>query len=130
MIFWLLSFKMIAWAASTISVMSSKIVFFGYISFLREKVDAAIEMLSKRKSDYLWICFNATRMVQSGPTEAHPNMSFSIILDTDDKNDIVADMENVIRQLPFLSCTLMVEDLSTREQIVHKWENQSSASLS
>lgn len=106
--------------------MSSKIVFFGYVSFLREKVDAAIEILSKRKSDYLWICFNSSRMVQSGPTEAHPNMSFSIILDTDDKNDIVADIEDVVRQLPFLSCTLIAEDLSTREQIVHKWESAGS----
>ena len=130
MIFWLLSFKMIAWTPSTISAKRSKIVFFGYISFLREKVDAAIETLSKRKSDYLWICFNATRMVQIGPTEAHPNMSFSIILDTDDKEDIVADIESVVRHLPFLSCTLVVEDLSTGEQIVHKWENQSSTSLS
>ena len=110
--------------------MSSKIVFFGYVSFLREKVDVAIEILSKRKSDYLWICFNSSRMVQSGPTEAHPNMSFSIILDTDDKNDIVADIEQVVRQLPFLSCTLVVEELSTREQIVHKWENLSSTGLS
>jgi hypothetical protein len=129
MIFWLLSFKMIAWAASTISAMSSKIVFFGYISFLRERVDAAIEILSKRTSDYLWICFNPTRMVQSGPTEAHPNMSFSIILDTDDKHEILTDIENVVRQLPFLSCTLVVEDLSTREQIVHKWENLSAAGM-
>jgi len=110
--------------------MSNKTIFFGYISFLREKVDAAIETMKRRPGDYLWICFNATRMVQSGPTEAHPNMSFSIILDTDDKNDIVADMEDVVRQLPFLSCTLVVEDLSTGEQIVHKWENQSSARLS
>ena len=110
--------------------MNSKIVFFGYISFLREKVDAAIEIMSKRRSDYLWICFNPSRMVQNGPTEAHPNMSFSIILDTDDKNDIVADIEDVVRQLPFLSCTLVVEDLSTGEQFVHKWENPSSARLS
>ncbi|HVV03802.1 MAG TPA: hypothetical protein VHC96_06235 [Puia sp.] len=110
--------------------MSSKIVYFGYISFLREKVDAAIEILSKRTSDYLWICFNSTRMVQSGPTEAHPNLSFSIILDTDDKHETVTDIENAVRQLPFLSCTLVVEDLSTREQIVHKWENPSPASMS
>ena len=110
--------------------MSSTIVFFGYISFLREKVDAATEILSKRVSDYLWVCFNSTRMVQSGPTEAHPNLSFSIILDTDDKHDIVKDIENVVRQLPFLSCTLVVEDLSTREQIVHKWENQDPMTLS
>jgi hypothetical protein len=110
--------------------MSSKIVFFGYVSFLREQVDAAMEILSKRKSDYLWICFNSSRIVQSGPTEAHPNLSFSIILDTDDGNDIVADIENVVRQLPFLSCTLVAEDLSTREQIVHKWENLRSGSLS
>lgn len=110
--------------------MSRKIVFFGYISFLREKADAAIEILSKRKSDYLWICFNPSRMVQDGPTEAHPNMSFSIILDTDDTNDIVADMEDVVRQLPFLSCTLVAEDLSTREQIVHKWEDPDSVHLS
>jgi|KBSMisStandDraft_5_1062788.scaffolds.fasta_scaffold886764_2 hypothetical protein len=109
--------------------MSSKIVFYGYISFLREKVDTAIEILTKRKSDYLWICFNSSRMVQNGPTEAHPNMSFSIILDTDDKHEIVTDIENVVRQLPFLSCTLVVEDLSTREQIVHIWENPSSANL-
>jgi len=110
--------------------MTSKIAFFGYISFLREKVDTAIEILSKRKSDYLWICFHPSRMVQDGPTEAHPNMSFSIIHDTDDTNDIVADIENVVRLLPFLSCTLVVEDLSTREQIVHKWENLGSVHLS
>jgi len=110
--------------------MSRKIVFFGYISFLREKADAAIEILSKRKNDYLWICFHPSRMVQDGPTEAHPNMSFSIIHDTDDTNDIVADIEDVVRQLPFLSCTLVVEDLSTRGQIVHKWENTGSPQLS
>ncbi|HVU55494.1 MAG TPA: hypothetical protein VHD83_10585 [Puia sp.] len=110
--------------------MSKKIIFFGYVTFLRERVDAAIDILSKRANDYLWICFNPSRMVQSGPTEAHPNMSFSIILDTDDKDDIVADIENVIRELPFLSCTLVVEDLSTRGQIVHKWENPDRSLLS
>ncbi|MBN8854433.1 MAG: hypothetical protein BGO55_21110 [Sphingobacteriales bacterium 50-39] len=110
--------------------MSNKTIFFGYISFLREKVDAAIHVMKRRPGDYLWICFNPSRIVQDGPTEMHPNMSFSIILDTDDKNDIVTDIENVVRQLPFLSCTLVVEDLSTREQIVHKWENLSSATLS
>lgn len=110
--------------------MSNKTIFFGYITFLRERVDEAIEILSARTSDYLWICFNPSRMVQNGPTEAHPNMSFSIILDTDDRDDTVADIENVVRQLPFLSCTLVVEDLSTREQIVHKWENPGSALLS
>ena len=110
--------------------MGHKTIFFGYVSFLREKVDAAVDIMKKRPNDYLWICFNPSRIVQNGPTEEHPNMSFSIILDTDDKEDIVTDIENVVRQLPFLSCTLVVEDLSTGEQIVHKWENQSSARLS
>ena len=89
--------------------MSNNTVFFGYISFLREKVDAAKEIMSKRQNDYLWICFNPSRVVQDGPTEEHPNMSFSIILDTDDEDDIVADIEAVVRQLPFLSCTLVVK---------------------
>ncbi|MDO6430151.1 hypothetical protein Q4E93_06120 [Flavitalea sp. BT771] len=102
--------------------MSNNRVFFGYISFLREKVDAAIEIMSKRRSDYLWQCFNPSRMVQDGPTEENPNMSFSIILDTDDPDDIVADIEAVVRQLPFSSCTLVVENLSTREHFVHNWE--------
>jgi len=102
--------------------MSTPTIFFGYVSFLREKVDAAIEMLKKRPSDYLWICFNSTRIVQAGPTEDHPNLSFSIILDTDDPDDIVSDIETAVRQLPFLSCTLVVENLSTREYTVHNWE--------
>jgi hypothetical protein len=102
--------------------MSNNKVFFGYVSFLREKVDAAIEILSKRGSDYLWQCFNPSRIVQDGPTEEYPNMSFSIILDTDDPDDIVADIEAVVRQLPFSSCTLVVENLSTREHFVHNWE--------
>ena len=103
--------------------MSSKIVFFGYISFLRENIDAAIEIMSKRRNDYLWFCFNPSRVVQDGPMEEDPNMSFSIILETDDLQDIVTDMELVVLQLPFLTCSLVVEDLSTREQFVHKWEN-------
>jgi hypothetical protein len=102
--------------------MSNNTVFFGYISFLREKVDAAIEIMSKRKSDYLWQCFNPSRIVQDGPSEAHPNMSFSIILDTDDPDDIVSDIESIVRQLPFSSCTLIVRNLSTREHFVHNWE--------
>ena len=107
--------------------MSRQTVFFGYVSFLRENVDAAMEIMSTRTSDYLWICFNPSRMVQYGPTEAHPTLSFSIVLDTDDKDDTVADIEQVVRQLPFLTCTLVVEDLSTREQIVHKWESSRAA---
>jgi hypothetical protein len=103
--------------------MSNRTVFFGYVSFLREKVDAAMEIMSKRTSDYLWICFNPSRVVQDGPTEDIPNMSFSIILDTDDIEDTVADIENIINQLPFLSCTLIVENLSTREHFVHNWES-------
>jgi hypothetical protein len=103
--------------------MNNHTIFFGYISFLREKIDAAIEAMNTRPNDYLWNCFNSSRIVQDGPTESCPNMSFSIILNTDDINDIVADIENVVRQLPFLACTLVVEDLSTREQSVHKWEN-------
>lgn len=102
--------------------MSNNTVFFGYISFLREKVDAAIDILSKRESDYLWQCFNSTRIVQAGPSEAHPNLSFSIILDTDDPDDIVADIEAVVRQLPFSSCTLIVRNFSKGEQSVHNWE--------
>ena len=102
--------------------MSNKTIFFGAVSFLREKVDAAVEIMKKRPNDYLWICFNPSRIVQDGPTEEHPNMSFSIILDTDDPEDVVADIEAVVRQLPFLSCTLVVEDLSTREYTVHNWE--------
>jgi len=89
-----------------------------------------MEILSKRKSDYLWICFNPSHLVQDGPTEANPNLSFSIILDAYDMNETVTDIENVVRQLPFLSCTLVVEDLSTREQIVHKWENLGAARAS
>ena len=89
--------------------MSNKTIFFGYVSFLREKVDAAMEIMSKRANDYLWICFNPSRVVQDGPTEEHPNMSFSIILETDDPDDIVSDIETVVRQLPFLSCTLVVK---------------------
>jgi len=102
--------------------MSNKTIFFGYVSFLREKVDVAVEILKKRPSDYLWICFNSTRIVQAGPTEENPNMSFSIVLDTDDPDDIVSDIEAAVRELPFLSCTLVVENLSTREYIVHNWE--------
>jgi hypothetical protein len=102
--------------------MSNKTIFFGYISFLREKIDAAMEMLSKRQSDYLWVCFNESRIIQDGPTEAYPNMSFSIILDTDDKDDTVSDIEDAVKQLPFLSCMLVVENLSTREHFVYKWE--------
>ena len=102
--------------------MSNKTIFFGYVSFLREKVDAAVEVLKKRSNDYLWICFNSTRIVQDGPTEEYPNLSFSIILDTDDPDDIVSDIEAAVRELPFLSCTLVVEDLSTREYAVHNWE--------
>jgi hypothetical protein len=49
-------------------------------------------------------------------------MSFSIILDTDEPDDIVADIEAAVRLMPFLSCTLVVEDLSTREYSVHNWE--------
>src|SRR5882672_4076153 len=95
--------------------MSNKTVFFGYISFLREKVDAAMEILSKRQNDYLWLCFNPSRIVQDGPMEAYPNMSFSIILDTDDPDDIVSDIETAVRQLPFLSCTLVVENIQTKQ---------------
>ena len=102
--------------------MGNTTVFFGYISFLREKVDAAIEIMSKRESDYLWHCFNSTRIVQAGPSEAHPNMSFSIILDTDDPDDIVADIEAVVGLLPFSSCTLIVRNFSKGEQIVYNWE--------
>ena len=102
--------------------MSNNTVFFGYISFLREKVDAAIEIMSKRGSDYLWQCFNSSRIVQDGPSEAHPNMSFSIILHTDDPDDIVSDIETIVRQLPFSSCTLVVRNLSNGEQFVHNWE--------
>lgn len=109
--------------------MSNNKIFFGYISFLREKVDAAVEILNTRPGDYLWSCFSSSRIVQDGPTESYPNMSFSIILHTDDISDIVADIEQVVRQLPFMSCTLIVEDLSTREQSVHKWENQSPARI-
>lgn len=89
--------------------MNNKTIFFGYISFLREKVDAAMEILSNRANDYLWICFNPSRVVQDGPMEPHPNMSFSIILDSDDEDDTIADIEAVFRQLPFLSCTLVVK---------------------
>jgi hypothetical protein len=110
--------------------MTSKIVFFGYISFLRENVDAALEIMARRGSDYLYSCFNPSRMVQTGPTEAHPNMSFSIILETDDKDDIVSDIKGALRQLPFLACTLVVEDLSTNEHFVHKWERPESLYLS
>jgi hypothetical protein len=110
--------------------MNSKIVFFGYLSFSREKIDAAIEIISNRGNDYLWICFNPSRIVQDGPTEEDPNMSFSIILDTDDMEDILSDIEHVVRQLPFLSCTVVAENFSTREQFVHKWENPASAPLS
>lgn len=102
--------------------MNNNTVFFGYISFLREKVDAAIEIMSKRGSDYLWQCFNPSRIVQDGPSEEHPNMSFSIILDTDDPDDIVSDIETIVRQLPFSSCTLVVRNLSKGEQFVHNWE--------
>lgn len=103
--------------------MGNKTIFFGYVSFLREKVDAAVDIMKKRPNDYLWICFDPSRIVQGGPTEEHPNMSFSIILDTDDPDDIVSDIEATIRQLPFLSCTLVVENLSTREYVVHNWES-------
>ncbi|MBN9383653.1 MAG: hypothetical protein J0H74_23045 [Chitinophagaceae bacterium] len=102
--------------------MGNETIFFGYVTFLRENVDAIVDILKKRPNDYLWICFNPSRIVQNGPTEEHPNMSFSIILDTDDPGDIVADIEAAVRQLPFLSCTLVVEALSTREYIVHNWE--------
>lgn len=100
------------------------------MSFLRENVDSALEIMAQRKSDYLYSCFTPSRMVQTGPTEAHPNMSFSIILETDDKDDILADIQNAIRQLPFLGCTLVVEDLSTNEHFVHKWENPDWVHLS
>ena len=90
--------------------MSSSTVFFGYISFLREKVDAAMEIMKKRPNDYLWFCFNPSRMVQDGPGEPYPNMSFSIILDGDDEEDTIADIEAVIQQLPYESCTLVVEN--------------------
>jgi len=102
--------------------MSNKTIFFGYVTFLREKIDAAVEVMRKRPNDYLWFCFNSSRIVQDGPTEETPNMSFSIVLDTDDPDDIVTDIETAVRQLPFLSCTLVVEDLSTREHTVHNWE--------
>ena len=102
--------------------MSNNTIFFGYVNFLREKVGAAIEVMQKRPNDYLWVCFNSSRIVQDGPTGAYPNMSFSIILDTDDPDDIVADIEAAVRELPFLSCTLVVEDVSTREYSVHNWE--------
>jgi hypothetical protein len=110
--------------------LTSKSIFFGYISFSREMVDTARAILSNRKSDYLWMCLHPSRIAQDGPTEADPNLSFSIILDTDDRNETVSDIENVVRLLPFISCTLVVEDLSTREQIVHKWENLGAARAS
>jgi len=97
--------------------MSTKTVFFGYISFLREKVDAAIEILSKREKDYLWSCFDPARVVQDGPTYPYPNMGFSIILATDDAQEIIADFETAIRQLPFLSCTLVVEKAGEERRI-------------
>src|SRR5579871_2687076 len=111
-------------------MMNSKIVFFGYVSFLREKVDAAIEIMSRRRSDYLYKCFNPTRIVQDGPMEGDPNLSFSMVLETEDIYDIVSDIQLVVNELPFLSCTLIVEDLSTREHFVHKWENTDSSPVS
>jgi hypothetical protein len=91
--------------------MSTRTVFFGYISFLREKVDAAMEILKKREKDYLWFCFDPSRVVQDGPATPYPNLSFSIILDTDDNDtvEVTADLEASVRQLPFLYCTLVVE---------------------
>ena len=109
--------------------MSNSTVFFGYISFLREKVDAAMEIMTRRPNDYLWFCFNPSRMVQDGPGEAYPNMSFSIILDTDDEDDIIRDMEDVIRQLPYLSCTLVVENREQGTSRVLKFDTKESSAV-
>src|SRR3569833_3918096 len=87
--------------------MSNSTVYLGYISFLRENVDAAMEIMTQRPNDYLWFCFNSSRMVQDGPGEPYPNMSFSIILDTDDEDDTIMDIENVFWLLFFLSCFLV-----------------------
>jgi len=109
--------------------MNNSTVFFGYISFLREKVDAAMEIMSKRPGDYLWFCFNPSRVVQDGPGEAYPNMSFSIILDTDDEDDIIGDMENIIRQLPFLACTIVVENRQRDTSRVFRFDAEESLKL-
>ena len=92
--------------------MSTKTVFFGYISFLREEVDLAKDIMKRRPQDYLWMCFDPTRVVQDGPATPHPNMSFSIILDLDNLTEIedsIADFEQAIGELPFLSAVLVVE---------------------
>lgn len=102
--------------------MSNSTVYFGYISFLRENVDAAIEIMTQRPNDYLWFCFNPSRVVQDGPGEPYPNMSFSIILDTDDEDDTIMDIENVLRQLPYLSCTLVVENRGRGTSRVLKYD--------
>jgi hypothetical protein len=89
--------------------MSTKTVFFGYISFLREDVDAAIDIMSKREKDYLWFCFDPARVVQDGPATPYPNMGFSIMLHTDDSDETITDLEKAIAELPFLAYTLVVE---------------------
>ena len=91
--------------------MNKRTVIFGYISFLREKIDAAKAIMAKREKDYLWFCFDPSRVVQDGPATPVPNHSFSIILDTDDAEtiEVTADLEASIRQLPFLACTLVIE---------------------
>lgn len=92
--------------------MSTKTVFFGYITFLREEVDIAKQILSDRPKDYLWFCFDPARVVQDGPSTPYPNMSFSIILDTeslDDVDETISDFEKGIGELPFLSAVLVVE---------------------
>lgn len=92
--------------------MSTKTVFFGYIAFLREEVDIAKQILAERPKDYLWSCFDPTRITQDGPATPYPNMSFSTILDTEDIDDIddtIADFQTGIAALPFLSAVLVVE---------------------
>jgi len=104
--------------------MSTKTVFFGYLSFLREKVDAAKNILEKRAGDYLTICFDPSKIIQDGPMSPYPNMSFSIILEGNDHDDTIADIETAVQQLPFLAATLVAEEEGKGRRIF-TWSNES-----
>lgn len=66
--------------------------------------------MAARPRDYLYPIFDPSRMSQDGPASPYPCFSFSVIFDSDDIDETVAEIGTLISSLPFDSAVLVVDD--------------------